>query len=213
MHKIVLTFDDGPSLEYTPRILDTLAEYKVPAVFFVVGERLQVPGAREIVRRAAREGHIIGNHTFNHVKLTEVSSEEVRSQISRTHDLISEFEPRRKLFRPPYGACNDAVKAIAKQLGYKTVLWDASSDDWKAENSSSAWVDIAIQQVSGQHLAVCLCHDRPHTAEHLFRFIERVQLLASHQFVSYDNRRDLKWLVDGVRRQTRSWTEWTKMSS
>jgi peptidoglycan-N-acetylglucosamine deacetylase len=206
VHKIVLTFDDGPALDHTPRILDTLAEFQVPALFFVVGERLQAPGAREIVRRAAREGHLIGNHSFSHPNLTEVSPEEIHSQIKRTHDLISDFEPRRRLFRPPYGACNDTVRAIAKELGYKVVLWSASSDDWKAENSS-AWVDIALAQISGQHLAICLCHDRAHTADHLFQFIERVRLLASHQFVSYEGRRDLRWLVDGLRRRTSGWTE------
>lgn len=210
MHKIVLTFDDGPTLDHTPRILDTLAECHVPALFFVVGERVQAPGAREVLRRAAREGHLIGNHSFSHPNLTEVSQEEIYSQIKRTHDLISEFEPRCKLFRPPYGACNDTVRAVAKELGYKVVLWSASSDDWKAENSASVWVDIALEQISGQHLAICLCHDRAHTADHLLKFIERVRLLASHQFVSYAGRRDLRWLAAAVRRRAANWTGWAE---
>ena len=210
VHKVVLTFDDGPILEHTPRILDALAKYDVPGLFFVVGERLQAPGAREIVRRAAREGHLIGNHTFNHPNLTKVSPEEVRSQIYRTHELISEFQPRRRLFRPPYGACNDTVKAVAEELDYRVVLWSASSEDWRAENRSSAWVDIALEQISVQHLAICLCHDLPHTAEHLPRLIERVRLLSNRRFVSYDGRRDLKWLVDGVGRRVRDWPKWTR---
>ncbi len=205
MHKIVLTFDDGPDLDHTARILDILAGCQVPALFFVVGERLQVPGGREIVRRAAREGHLIGNHTFNHPNLTEVSPEEVHSQIMRTHDLISEFEPRRKLFRPPYGACNDTVRAVAKELGYKIVLWNASADDWRAENASAAWVEIALEQISKQHLAICLCHDRPHTADHLSQLIERVQLLSTHKFVGYTHRRDPRWLMNGIRRRAREW--------
>jgi len=203
--KVVLTFDDGPIPEHTPRILDALAKYDVPGLFFSIGERLQVPGTREIVRRAAREGHLIGNHTFNHPNLTKVSPEEVRSQILRTHELISEFEPKRRLFRPPYGACNDTVRAVAKELGYRTVLWTASSEDWRAENWSSAWVDIAVEQISARHLAICLCHDLPHTAEHLPRLIERVRLLASHKFVSFYGRRDLKWLVDGIGRRACDW--------
>lgn len=210
MHKVVLTFDDGPVLGHTPRILDALAKYNVPGLFFVIGERLQVPGAREIVRRAAREGHLIGNHTFNHLNLTEVSAEKVRSQILRTHDLISEFEPKRRLFRPPYGACNETVKAIAKELDYRIVLWTASSEDWRAENRSSAWVDIALEQISARHLAICLCHDLPHTAEHLPRLIERVRVLSSHKFVSYHGCRDLKWLVDGIGWRARDWVKWTR---
>ncbi len=203
VHRLVLTFDDGPSPQHTPRILDALAEYNVPAVFFVVGERLKAPGALEIVRRAAREGHLIGNHTFSHANLAEASPQEIRSQILRTHDLISEFEPRRKLFRPPYGACNDTVRAIAKELGYRTVLWNASSEDWRVENSSSAWIDIALEQISAQHIAICLCHDQPHTAEYLPRFIERLRQVSSHKFVSYYGRRDFKSLVDGIGRRAR----------
>jgi peptidoglycan/xylan/chitin deacetylase (PgdA/CDA1 family) len=210
LHKVVLTFDDGPVSEYTPRVLDALAKYNVPGLFFVIGERLRAPGALEIVGRAVREGHLIGNHTFNHPNLTEVSPEEVRSQILRTHDLISQFEPKHKLFRPPYGASNDTVKTIAKQLGYQTVFWNARSEDWRAENASSAWVDIAVEQVSKQHTAICLCHDdRPHTAEYLPRFIERVRLLSTHKFVSYHSRRDLQWLVSGISRRTRRWVKRT----
>ena len=204
MHKVVLTFDDGPNIEHTPFILDALAKYNVPGLFFVIGDRLNVPGALEIVRRASREGHLIGNHTFNHPNLTEVSREEIRSQILRTHDLISEFEPRRKLFRPPYGACNETVKAVAKELGYETLLWSASSKDWLPENESSAWVDIAVEEISSQHIAVLLCHDRKHTAEHLPRLIERVRLLSNCKFVNYHRRRDFKWLVNGIGRRARS---------
>jgi peptidoglycan/xylan/chitin deacetylase (PgdA/CDA1 family) len=180
-----------------------LAKYNVPGLFFVIGDRLNA-GTLEIVRRASSEGHLVGNHTFNHPNLTEMSPEEIRSQILRTHDLISEFEPKRKLFRPPYGACNDTVKAIAKELGYQTVLWSASSKDWLPENESSAWVDIAVEQISSQHIAVLLCHDLKHTAEHLSRLIERVRLLPNNKFVSYDRRRDFKWLVDGIGRKART---------
>jgi peptidoglycan/xylan/chitin deacetylase (PgdA/CDA1 family) len=203
VHRVVLTFDDGPNIEHTPFILDALAKYNVPGLFFVIGDRLNVPGALEIVRRASNEGHLIGNHTFNHPNLTEVSPEEIRSQILRTHDLISEFEPKRKLFRPPYGACNDTVQAIAKELGYETVFWSASSKDWLPENESSAWVDSAVEQISLQHIAVVLCHDLKHTAEHLPRLIERVRRLSNYKFVDYHRRRDFQWLVDGIGRRAR----------
>lgn len=203
MHRIVLTFDDGPIPQHTPRILDALAKYNVPALFFVIGERLEFPGAFEIVRRAAREGHLIGNHTFSHPNLTKLSAEEVRSQILRTHELISQFGPRPRLFRPPYGASNDTVKAVAKELGYEMVLWNASSEDWRPENASSAWVNIAIEQISAQHTAICLCHDRPHTAKYLPEFLEQMRQLSSHEFVNYYRRRDLKWFVNGTARRAR----------
>jgi peptidoglycan-N-acetylglucosamine deacetylase len=213
VHKVVLTFDDGPVPEHTPRILDALAKYNIPGLFFVIGERLRAPGSREIVRRAVSEGHLIGNHAFDHQNLTKLSPQQVRSQILRTHELISEFEPRRRLFRPPYGAYNDTVKAVAKELEYRIVLWSASSEDWRAENWSSAWVDIAVEQISAQHLAICLCHDLPHTAAHLPQLIETVQQRSSHKFVSYYGRRDLKWLVGGMGRRAHDWVKWKKPRS
>jgi peptidoglycan/xylan/chitin deacetylase (PgdA/CDA1 family) len=205
VHKIVLTFDDGPVPEHTPRILDALANYKVPGLFFVVGQQLKLSGATEIVRRAASEGHLIGNHSFNHLDLTQLSRGEIRSQILRTHELISRFEPRRRLFRPPYGACNNTVKSVAKELGYEVVFWNTSSEDWRPENASSVWVKIAIDQISAQHVAICLCHDRPHTADYLPDFLRRVRQLGRYEFVDYYHRRDLKALLDGAGRRMRRW--------
>jgi peptidoglycan/xylan/chitin deacetylase (PgdA/CDA1 family) len=205
MHKVVLTFDDGPDPENTPRILDVLAREDVPAVFFIVGERLSCPGALDIVRRAASAGHLIGNHTFSHPKLTELPPEDIRTQILQTHDLIAEFEPKRKLFRPPYGASNKIVINIAKSLNYKTVLWNVSSEDWKAENRPGKWVDIAIEQIRVPHLAICLCHDLGRTADHLPQLLERVKQLQNRKFVRYDRRRDLRWLVERAHQRARDW--------
>jgi peptidoglycan-N-acetylglucosamine deacetylase len=207
LHRLVLTFDDGPDSEETPRILDTLAKYQVPALFFVIGRQLNSPAAIEIVRRAAREGHLIGNHSFDHSDLTKLAPDQIRSQIVRTHDLISEFEPKRKLFRPPHGYCNPRVKAIAEELGYELVFWNSSSEDWRPENASSAWVDIAIEQISSQHAGMCLFHDRPHTAEHLPEFLERLRLLGTHEIVDYYRRRDLSAYVYGAGRRIRRWAK------
>jgi peptidoglycan-N-acetylglucosamine deacetylase len=207
LHRLVLTFDDGPVPEHTPRILDALAKHRVPALFFVLGQQLKFPGAIEIVRRAAREGHLIGNHTFDHPDLTQLTPEQIRSQFLRTHELIAEFEPRIRLFRPPYGACNHIVRSIAKKLGYELVFWNSSSEDWRPENASSAWVNIAIKQVSTQHAGVCLLHDRPHTAQHLPEFLERIRLLGTHKIVDYYHRRDLLAYVYGAGRRMRHYTK------
>ena len=205
MHKVVLTFDDGPDPEHTPRILDMLGQEDVRAVFFIVGERLRCPGSLDIVRRAASAGHLIGNHTFSHPKLTELSPEDIRTQILRTHDLIAEFEPKRKLFRPPYGMHNEIVINMAKSLDYKTVLWNVTSEDWKTENSPGEWVDIAIEQIRVRHLAICLCHDLGGTADHLPQLFERVKQLQNRQFVRYDHRRDLRWLLERAHQRARDW--------
>jgi peptidoglycan/xylan/chitin deacetylase (PgdA/CDA1 family) len=195
VHRIALTFDDGPDEVYTPRILDLLAKEHVQAAFFVLGMKLESRAGLALVRRAANEGHLIGNHSFSHPMLTRLSAQEIRSELLRTHDLISEFEPKQRLFRPPYGCYNETVKAVAKELKYKTVLWNVNAGDWKEENESSLWVDVAIEQITRQHLSICLLHDLRQTADHLPQLIERVKRLRRSQFVRYDRRRNLESLV------------------
>ena len=206
MHKVILTFDDGPEPEHTPRILDLLAKEGIQAVFFVVGEKVKSAGGLDIVRRAASEGHLIGNHTFSHPNLTRLSPEDVRSQIVRTHEIISEFEPKQKLFRPPYGSYNETVKVVVKKLRYEPIWWNVTSGDWKTENEPSAWVEVAIEQIRTRRRAICLCHDTSRTADHLPQLLEKVKQLSNYQFVRYDRCRSLRRrakllgyrLLDGV---------------
>lgn len=205
---MVLTFDDGPNAEHTPRILDALAKEKVPAVFFVLGEQVQKPGGLELVRRAAAEGHLIGNHTFSHPRLTELSINDIRSQILRTHELIAEFEPQPGLFRPPFGSSNDTINATARELGYQTVLWNTSFEDWRPENQPTAWVEIAMKQIEARHLAICLGHDLLHTAEHLPTLLQEIKRSPDRKFVRYDDRKDFMWLVEGVGRKVREGLKW-----
>src|SRR5207253_4792106 len=97
---IALTFDDGPHEKLTPRLLDLLAQHHIHATFFVIGENAaQYP---EILQRAVREGHEIGNHTWSHPNLAKMSEENVRSQINRTEETITNtIGSRPTLFRPP----------------------------------------------------------------------------------------------------------------
>src|SRR5204863_6716589 len=83
---IALTFDDGPSAKLTPKLLDLLAAHHIKATFFVIGEN--VSEHPEIVARAAREGHEIGNHSWSHPNLGKMSQESVRSQVQRTDHAI-----------------------------------------------------------------------------------------------------------------------------
>jgi peptidoglycan/xylan/chitin deacetylase (PgdA/CDA1 family) len=211
--KVVLTFDDGPNPECTPRILDALARERVTAVFFVVGQLVEAPGGLALLRRAVGEGHLIGNHTFSHPRLTELSPGEVRSQILRTHELIAEFEPKAKLFRPPFGAYNSSINAIAGELNYKTVLWNVSFEDWLPENQPAAWVESAMKQIAGHHLSICLGHDLTYTAEHLPRLLEEVKRCPDRKFVRYDRRKDFMWLVRGMDRRVRESLKWALISN
>jgi peptidoglycan/xylan/chitin deacetylase (PgdA/CDA1 family) len=129
--EIALTFDDGPSTKLTPKLLDLLAAHHIKATFFVIGEN--VAAHPEIVARAVREGHEIGNHSWSHPMLSRLSDAAVRSQLQRTDDAIFKAAGvHPKLLRPPYGALSARQKRwITQEFGYKIVLWDVDPLDWK----------------------------------------------------------------------------------
>ena len=128
--KVALTFDDVPDPRFTPQVLDVLKKEGVKATFFAVGDRSKKhPG---IVARIKREGHAIGNHSYNHALFTKLSIEEIRNQIERTNRILKSItgqEPR--LIRPPYGEINEEQLRWARKNNYKVVNWNVDSLDWK----------------------------------------------------------------------------------
>ncbi|WP_083204941.1 polysaccharide deacetylase family protein [Bacillus sp. FJAT-27264] len=127
---IALTFDDVPDPRFTPQLLDVLRKYNVKATFFVVGSRAEKhPG---LVARMIREGHVIGNHSYNHPQFVKLRLNDFRTQIVRTENIlqaIAGYKPR--LIRPPYGDINEQQLKWAKSHGYKLVNWNVDSLDWK----------------------------------------------------------------------------------
>jgi len=121
---IAMTFDDGPSATLTPKLLDLLAAHHIKATFFVIGEN--VAEHPDIVARAAREGHEIGNHSWSHPNFAKMSDQGVRSQLQRTDDAIkSATGMRPMLLRPPYGSITAREKRwIHDEFGYQIILWD-----------------------------------------------------------------------------------------
>ena len=128
---IAMTFDDGPSAALTAKLLDILAAHHMKATFFVIGEN--VAEHPEIVARAAREGHEIGNHSWSHPNLAKMSDDGVRRQLSRTDDAIkSAIGTRPTLLRPPYGSITAREKRwIHDEFGYQIILWDVDPYDWR----------------------------------------------------------------------------------
>src|SRR6266699_2545903 len=128
---IAMTFDDGPSATLTPKLLDLLATHHIKATFFVIGEN--VAEHPEIVERAAREGHEIGNHSWSHPNFAKMSDEGVRRELQRTEDAIkSATGMRPMLLRPPYGSITAREKRwIHDEFGYQIILWDVDPYDWK----------------------------------------------------------------------------------
>lgn len=118
---VALTFDDGPAPQWTPMVLDTLAQHRVPATFFLVGS--QVRRHADVIRDRLA-GHEVGNHSWEHRDLAELDATEAYDDLRRSHDAIADVtgvSPR--LLRPPYGHLGGAVLHAAARLDYRLVLW------------------------------------------------------------------------------------------
>src|SRR5689334_10383958 len=99
--KITLTFDNGPTPGVTDQVLDALAQRRMSAMFFVVGENARAPDGRRLIARAAREGHRIGNHSFTHGRpLGELSAAESVDEIGSTQTLLDDLADADRYFRP-----------------------------------------------------------------------------------------------------------------
>jgi len=160
---IAITFDDGPSATLTPKLLDILAAHHIKTTFFVIGEN--VVEHPEIVARAAREGHEIGNHSWSHPNFGKMSDEGVRGQVQRTDDAIKEATGTRPiLLRPPYGSITARQKRwIHDQFGYQIILWDVDPYDWKRPGPSVVRNRILKETQPG---SIVLSHDiHPGTIE------------------------------------------------
>lgn len=132
MHRreIALTFDDGPYPFYTPLLLHELERSHAVGTFFLVGRSSQE--FPDLVRQIVADGNEIGNHTFNHYKLTKLSAAQIALQISSDGDFLAPFAGHPiTLFRPPHGRFDHRVVALAHAMGYDTIFWNDSPEDTK----------------------------------------------------------------------------------
>jgi len=170
---IAMTFDDGPSATLTPKLLDLLAAHHIKATFFVIGEN--VAEHREIVERAAREGHEIANHSWSHPNFGKMSDEGVRRQLTRTDDAIKNATGvRPTLLRPPYGSMTARQKRwIHDEFGYQIILWDVDPYDWKRPGPSVVCNRILKETRPG---SIVLSHDiHPGTIEAMPSTFDQLQ--------------------------------------
>lgn len=149
---IALTFDDGPRRSTTTRLLDGLAERGVQATFFLIGA--QVEDNEDVVRRMDDEGHQIGIHTFDHVKLTGLNRADFDAQVDRTRTLLKATLGHNDfLLRPPYGMTDNGVKTWA---GCPIILWSIDPEDWKDQNAAREVEHIVNNAKDG---SIILMHD------------------------------------------------------
>ncbi|SDH50739.1 Peptidoglycan/xylan/chitin deacetylase, PgdA/CDA1 family [Sinosporangium album] len=132
---LALTFDDGPG-PHTARLLDLLAVHRAKASFYLVGKRVEEDP--RLTGRIAREGHEIGNHTYSHPRLTELTDGEILDQWADTQRLIVKATGRRPTtMRPPYGGTDDRVLDLAASAGLAQIMWTGTTLDWKLREKNA----------------------------------------------------------------------------
>ncbi len=162
-----LTFDDGPGPD-TAALLDALGRHATTATFFLLGER--VADNRETLARLARDGHRLGNHSWDHPDLRTLPLRAVRDQLERTSEAIEAASGvRPELFRPPFGYTSVAIEELAESLGMRTTLWDVDTRDWARPGTEAIVAAIA----SAPPRAVVLLHDGPRDRAQTVAAVER----------------------------------------
>jgi len=124
---IYLTFDDGPDPKPTRFVLDTLLQYHAKATFFCVGENIQKH--RKIVQEIINQGHVLANHTMNHLKGWQTSHDDYVKNTNKCQETLEEYSTS-SLFRPPYGRITKRQTKSLKEAGYEIILWDLISYDY-----------------------------------------------------------------------------------
>ena len=155
---VFLTFDDGPSAETTPAILDALHDARAHATFFVLGERVtQYP---EIALRILAEGHTIGIHGYHHRELVTARPRVLRAELQETARAIQVILPTVSptWFRPPYGFKTLGMPFQARKLGYRLVTWSVNSRDYHQTDPVQIAQNVLAQVRPG---AIILLHDGP----------------------------------------------------
>ncbi len=158
--QIALTFDDGPNDPHTLHLLNVLAKHNVLATFFLIGR--YVRQRPDIVTEIAKQGHVIGNHTFTHPRLIFRSGSRIREEILQCRGAIFDaVGEHSSLFRPPFGGRRPGVFRIVRQLGLEPIMWNVTGYDWNPPST-----DFIEQKVTSKIRGgdVVLLHDGGHAA-------------------------------------------------
>jgi peptidoglycan/xylan/chitin deacetylase (PgdA/CDA1 family) len=151
-----ITFDDGPSNDHTPGLLNALKQNGLRATLFNEGQFAAAYPAQ--VQAEVAAGMWVGNHSYTHPHLTQETQAQVDSEISRTQQAISGAGGGTPtLFRPPYGETNATVQAVEAKYGLTQIIWDVDSQDWNGA-SVDAIVAANARLTNGQ---IILMHEWP----------------------------------------------------
>ena len=151
--KVALTFDDGPYPPGTERLLDGLSERKVKVTFFVLG--IQAEKYPALLERMDREGHLIGNHTYSHIRLGRDNREVYKADLKKAGELIASVTGEEVLFvRPPFGKWD---KELEQELDMFEVLWSLDPKDWSKDSASEIARTVLDKVKPGD---IILLHDQ-----------------------------------------------------
>ncbi len=184
---LLLTIDDAPHRQSMDLILKTLKEEHVPATFFVIGKR--VKESPDIVRRIIDEGHEVGNHTQDHIRLDTLSEKQVRNEILNCQTNVRRATGRgMKFLRPPGMRFNATVLKVVKELGYITIGWNVGAKDFipTVKEGTYDLAQIKAMKVSPEVItqrvlkqvqsgSIILLHDNPVTAQAIKTMIEQLK--------------------------------------
>lgn len=182
---ITLTFDDGPFPETTPTVLRILARWKIHAAFFVIGRYLdgdedRAKASREVLKDVVAGGHLVGNHTHDHARLTTVTHTQVLEQIDRGAASIERVTGRKPiLFRPPFGQLDDFGRTAVRERGLDLLLWSVEKQDMQRADVRGVFREL-VAQIEYKEGGIVLLHDIRWSSIHVLR--ELLDWLHAHRF-------------------------------
>ncbi len=177
--RAALTFDDGPHPVNTPKVLDILKQYNVKGTFFVTGVNAQK--YPDLIKRIVKEGHSLGNHSWDHKDLAKLNATEVKADLAKAQAAVDKalgYHYELEQFRPPYGSMDVEVKEVARKNADAAVLWNVDSNDWRYKNDDKKILANVFEGANSIYArgGVILFHDiHPQTVRVLDDVIARLQ--------------------------------------
>lgn len=177
--KIALTFDDGPHPTYTPMLLEGLRERRVKATFFLIGKNIE--GNEEIVKQMAEQGHLIGNHTYNHVKVDELPAQEACDEMIMTSDLVEAITGETTCYiRPPFGLWDESLDCGIDMI---SVMWTIDPLDWTTKNVSQVVNQVVTEAEENDIILLHDCYES--SVEAALQIVDQLQA-EGFEFVTVD---------------------------
>ena len=176
---IYLTFDDGPTLEITEWVLETLEKYNAKATFFCIGKNIE--SNIKLFNKILSQNHSVGNHTFNHLNGFKTNTIDYLKDIEQTEKLLENSITFNKLFRPPYGKMSHLQAKRLRKKGYKIIMWDILSADFDTQITEENCLHNVIK--NSENGSIIVFHDSVKASEKL-KFV-LPQLLEYYTFKGF----------------------------